>query len=106
MATSGAALSRSGSRMSLPSCGLQVFFLMIRRPPRSTLFPYTTLFRSWKNGERGAHATFMNALVDDGFVVLGGPLEGTHVLPIIRSTSAAEIRLRLAPDPWHQTGCS
>src|SRR2546422_8594073 len=26
------------------------FFLMIRRPPRSTLFPYTTLFRS-----RGSH---------------------------------------------------
>ena len=25
-----------------------VFFLMIRRPPRSTLFPYTTLFRSCK----------------------------------------------------------
>src|SRR2546430_12993348 len=25
------------------------FFLMIRRPPRSTLFPYTTLFRSRKN---------------------------------------------------------
>src|SRR5476649_2991003 len=24
------------------------FFLMIRRPPRSTLFPYTTLFRSWE----------------------------------------------------------
>src|SRR3712207_8802363 len=28
------------------------FFLMIRRPPRSTLFPYTTLFRSI--AERGA----------------------------------------------------
>src|SRR3989337_3766514 len=28
---------------------LVVFFLMIRRPPRSTLFPYTTLFRSWGN---------------------------------------------------------
>src|SRR2546426_7110677 len=28
------------------------FFLMIRRPPRSTLFPYTTLFRS-----RGRHVT-------------------------------------------------
>src|SRR3989442_8766305 len=26
------------------------FFLMIRRPPRSTLFPYTTLFRSHKLG--------------------------------------------------------
>src|SRR5258706_10816052 len=28
------------------SRGLSFFFLMIRRPPRSTLFPYTTLFRS------------------------------------------------------------
>ena len=27
------------------------FFLMIRRPPRSTLFPYTTLFRSASNWE-------------------------------------------------------
>src|SRR5258708_28781177 len=27
-----------------------VFFLMIRRPPRSTLFPYTTLFRSEEAG--------------------------------------------------------
>src|SRR5688572_31117297 len=26
-----------------------LFFLMIRRPPRSTLFPYTTLFRSWEH---------------------------------------------------------
>src|SRR5688572_32867892 len=30
------------------------FFLMIRRPPRSTLFPYTTLFRSdGAHGRRG-----------------------------------------------------
>src|SRR5260370_22635193 len=28
---------------------------MIRRPPRSTLFPYTTLFRSWAAGMGGAH---------------------------------------------------
>src|SRR3989337_3321603 len=28
------------------STSLLCFFLMIRRPPRSTLFPYTTLFRS------------------------------------------------------------
>src|SRR5262249_60865769 len=27
-------------------------FLMIRRPPRSTLFPYTTLFRSQRDGDR------------------------------------------------------
>src|SRR6476660_8474106 len=32
------------SRPSRSSC--LFFFLMIRRPPRSTLFPYTTLFRS------------------------------------------------------------
>src|ERR1035437_10398310 len=33
-------------------CLLPVFFLMIRRPPRSTLFPYTTLFRSVSPGKR------------------------------------------------------
>src|SRR2546430_11167519 len=32
------------------------FFLMIRRPPRSTLFPYTTLFRSIPWLELAAHA--------------------------------------------------
>src|SRR3712207_8174832 len=29
------------------------FFLMIRRPPRSTLFPYTTLFRSFDTHKNG-----------------------------------------------------
>src|SRR5256885_16372996 len=42
---------------SLDTCFLLYsffFFLMIRRPPRSTLFPYTTLFRSReiRNGEQ------------------------------------------------------
>src|SRR3712207_8480797 len=32
------------------------FFLMIRRPPRSTLFPYTTLFRSSRGTEELVHA--------------------------------------------------
>src|SRR5258708_10103175 len=40
----------------LPPSSVIFFFLMIRRPPRSTLFPYTTLFRSrvtWRGqGER------------------------------------------------------
>src|SRR2546430_4471705 len=31
---------------SIPQVFVLFFFLMIRRPPRSTLFPYTTLFRS------------------------------------------------------------
>src|SRR5690348_17737753 len=35
-------------------CRLRLFFfLMIRRPPRSTLFPYTTLFRSCDGGNAG-----------------------------------------------------
>src|SRR5439155_27232652 len=34
------------STLTLISFFLLFFFLMIRRPPRSTLFPYTTLFRS------------------------------------------------------------
>src|SRR5438874_10676514 len=31
---------------SFANCVVTFFFLMLRRPPRSTLFPYTTLFRS------------------------------------------------------------
>src|SRR5438552_16418711 len=41
------------------------FFLMIRRPPRSTLFPYTTLFRSLD--ALGAEVSF-----DDAGAALGG----------------------------------
>src|SRR5438477_1883780 len=33
--------------VELTAAAIFFFFLMIRRPPRSTLFPYTTLFRSW-----------------------------------------------------------
>src|SRR5258706_15753137 len=36
---------RAGSTSQFPPV-FSFFFLMIRRPPRSTLFPYTTLFRS------------------------------------------------------------
>src|SRR3712207_9364782 len=35
---------------------MSFFFLMIRRPPRSTLFPYTTLFRSAHDVAAGGHA--------------------------------------------------
>src|SRR3712207_8781810 len=34
------------------SDGRLFFFLMIRRPPRSTLFPYTTLFRSQQRADQ------------------------------------------------------
>src|SRR6266404_168270 len=43
------------------------FFLMIRRPPRSTLFPYTTLFRSYFTFAQRKFAITMFLL---GFVVM------------------------------------
>src|SRR5689334_24593756 len=39
-------LACKSATYTFPSAFSFVFFLMIRRPPRSTLFPYTTLFRS------------------------------------------------------------
>src|SRR5690606_24428160 len=44
----------------LPFC-LLFFFLMLRRPPRSTLFPYTTLFRSEHLAKQGVNVTSDNA---------------------------------------------
>lgn len=53
----------------------------------------------------GLHASFMNALAREGFVVLGGPLEGTSdVLLVVQATSPEEIRSRLAEDPWAGNG--
>src|SRR3712207_8221277 len=42
------------------------FFLMIRRPPRSTLFPYTTLFRSQVRGRLDDRAEVLQAAVVRG----------------------------------------
>src|SRR5258706_15033649 len=39
-----------GLQLSAEAMVIVFFFLMIRRPPRSTLFPYTTLFRSRSGG--------------------------------------------------------
>lgn len=47
------------------------------------------------------HAYFMNALADQGVVVLGGPLEGTpDVLLVMRANTADEITRCLEGDPW------
>src|SRR5947207_6115220 len=59
------------SSHSLPISALYIFlfffFLMIRRPPRSTLFPYTTLFRSdAKLGRRLARHHQQQAQRGDG----------------------------------------
>src|SRR5258708_11166810 len=49
--------------MVLLNRGIRFFFLMIRRPPRSTLFPYTTLFRSRTETNLAIGATAGQVLV-------------------------------------------
>ena len=54
------------------------------------------------------HAAFMNALADEGFLIVAGPLAGTEqdrvrVLLIVDADSEATIHRRLADDPWVPT---
>ncbi len=52
------------------------------------------------------HAMFMDSLVDEGIIVLGGPLgdvNGVRTLLICKVKDEAEIRARLAEDPWSGT---
>jgi len=52
-----------------------------------------------------AHAAFMDALYEQGFAALVGPLEGTpDALLILRASSKSEIIKRLASDPWTTNG--
>lgn len=53
------------------------------------------------------HAAFMNALADEGIVLLAGPLAGSEhgrirVLLIVNADNDAVIHERLAADPWAQ----
>ena len=51
------------------------------------------------------HAAFMDALVEDGFVILGGPVgDGEQALHVVEATDESEIRARLADDPWASAG--
>src|SRR3712207_7516670 len=58
------------------------FFLMIRRPPRSTLFPYTTLFRSRVNSyfQRGTLGAAFRLIPSETV-----PLEKLGMPPVIRT---------------------
>jgi len=51
--------------------------------------------------EWDAHARYMDELVDDGFIVLGGPLaDGERVLMAISAADEREIEARFDADPW------
>ena len=46
------------------------------------------------------HAEFMDGLVDDGFVLLGGPLGDGRVVHVVSALSEEEVRATFARDPW------
>jgi uncharacterized protein YciI len=51
-----------------------------------------------------AHASFMDGLVDAGFIVLGGPLRDEYrVVHAIEAESEEAIRATLARDPWSES---
>src|SRR5258705_2747229 len=69
---------------------------MIRRPPRSTLFPYTTLFRSvlhthsvWSTVLSGSHAS-QGGIALEGFEMLKG-LEGDAALRCMRDRKSTRL---------------
>src|SRR3989442_13985888 len=68
------------------------FFLMIRRPPRSTLFPYTTLFRSYltAEGEEALHLAY-----ELGRRAIGEGL-GVHRWPDRKSTRLNSSHVRIS----------
>jgi uncharacterized protein YciI len=50
------------------------------------------------------HAAFMDGLVEEGFIVLGGPLADEHrTAHAVEAESEEAIRARLAEDPWSET---
>src|SRR5262245_66301970 len=85
-----------------PTLRPPVFFLMIRRPPRSTLFPYTTLFRS-------AHGYMTEQVVEDerylNVLPRGLREVGVLVEPLtIAEKALAEAKHVQARLPWGRPG--
>jgi uncharacterized protein YciI len=53
----------------------------------------------------GEHARIMDRMVEDGFILLGGPLAGDReVLHVVDAPSEEAIHARLAEDNWTQNG--
>ncbi|MGB2875311.1 MAG: YciI family protein [Gaiellaceae bacterium] len=51
-----------------------------------------------------AHASFMDSLVEAGFIVLGGPLADEHrVVHVVEADSEDAVRSTYARDPWSNT---
>jgi uncharacterized protein YciI len=51
------------------------------------------------------HARFMDGLVETGFILLGGPLEGGRdTLHVVEAASETAVRERMIEDPWAKNG--
>src|SRR5207302_10655711 len=64
--------------LTLPTL-LPLFFLMTRPPPRSPLFPYTTLFRSYTTMDTVADIDMLRHALGARAIVLDGVSYGTYV---------------------------
>jgi len=51
------------------------------------------------------HAAFIDGLVEEGFIVLGGPLtDEDGAMLVVRAASEDEVRAKVAADPWYAHG--
>jgi uncharacterized protein YciI len=79
---------------------MAMFFIVLRR--RGPLYDASRALE--EQSDWPAHASFMDDLVDSGFVVLGGPLADEHrVVLAVEAESEDAVRATLARDPWHET---
>src|SRR2546422_2967217 len=81
-------------------CFIFFFFLMIRRPPRSTLFPYTTLFRSHHERSRQWQRTRRGIQDFDGDELLGSSRRpgGPSRSAFLSGESGGDARLTIAAE--------
>src|SRR2546430_11489518 len=75
------------------------FFLMIRRPPRSTLFPYTTLFRSYLELRRVRSGLSGGSIVSLGYLHCGDR-KSTRLNSSHSQISYAVFCLKKKKDQW------
>src|SRR2546422_10492796 len=78
---------------------------MIRRPPRSTLFPYTTLFRSLSDADRRLARDIFRELIEINTTdSLGNTPRAARAMArrlVAAGFPAADVQVLIGPDPRH-----
>lgn len=95
-----ARLAASARRTAVLRCELMFFAVRLER---GGPWDWSRDLREQEGWEQ--HARFMDALVRDGFIVLGGPLAGEReILHAVFAPCEQAVRERLAEDNWAQNG--